>query len=80
MRGRWLQFAGVVLALLGAMLLFALLAGIFINMVMSLAGQGTNPTSGGLAFSRWLIALVQSVPVVYIGAVAVVTWRRAAGI
>lgn len=75
-RGRWLQFAGIVLALLGGVLVFALLSSILISMVMNLAGQG-SPTANGLAFSRWLIALVLAVPVVYAGAVSVVTWRVA---
>jgi hypothetical protein len=77
-RGRWLEFAGVVAALLAGVLVFALLASILISMVMNLAGQGINPTSGGLAFSRWLIALVLAVPMVYAGAVSVVTWLAAA--
>jgi hypothetical protein len=76
-RGRWLQFGGVVLTLVGGTLVFALLASIFVNMVMSLSGQGANPTGGALVFSRWLIALVLAVPVVYAGATAVVTWRAA---
>ncbi len=76
-RGRWLEFAGVVAALLAGVLVFALLASILISMVMNLAGQGINPTPGGLAFSRWLIALVLAVPMVYAGAVSVVTFRAA---
>ncbi len=76
-RGRWLEFAGVVAALLAGVLVFALLASILISMVMNLAGQGMNPTPGGLAFSRWLIALVLAVPMVYAGAVSVVTFRAA---
>ncbi len=76
-RGRWLEFAGVVAALLAAVLVFVLLASILISMVMNLAGQGLDPTAGGLALSRWLIAVVLAVPVVYAGAVSVVTWRAA---
>jgi hypothetical protein len=74
-RGRWLQFAGVVLVLVAGVLVFALLASILIGMVMNLAGQGIHPTSGGLAFSNWLIAIVLALPVLYAGAVAVVAWR-----
>ena len=44
------------------------------TMVMGLAGQAT-PTAGGLALSRWLMALVLAIPVVYGGAVTVTTWR-----
>jgi hypothetical protein len=79
-RGRWLEFAGVVAALLAGVLVFALLSSILISMVMNLAGQGVNPTPGGLAFSRWLIALVLAVPMVYAGAVSVVTWRAATSV
>lgn len=76
-RGRWLQFAGMALALAGGTLVFALLAGILITLIMNLAGQGTHPTLGALALSRWLIALVLAVPVVYVGAVSVMAWRVA---
>lgn len=76
-RGGWLQVAAVVLTLLAGVLVFLLLASIFIGMVMNLSGQGTHPTAGALAVSRLLIALVLAVPVVYAGAAAVVTWRAA---
>jgi hypothetical protein len=75
-RGRWLEFAGVVAVLLLGMLVFGLLAGILIGMVMELAGLGITPTSGRLAF--WLNTVVLAAPVVYAGAVAVVTWRAVA--
>jgi hypothetical protein len=76
-RGRWLQFAGLLgLQLVGA-LVFMLLAGILLGMVMNLAGQGINPTAGALAISRWLTGIVLAVLVMYAGAVAVMTWRAA---
>nr|PZN64697.1 MAG: hypothetical protein DIU62_09505 [Pseudomonadota bacterium] len=74
-RGRWpalLQLAGTLLA---AVLVFVLLTGIFLGLIMGLAGQST-PTPGGLALSRWLMALMLAVPVVYGGAVTVTIWRR----
>jgi hypothetical protein len=77
-RGRWMQVASVVVTLLAGVLLFLLLASILIGMVMNLAGQGTNPTAGALAISRWLIAIALAAPVVYAGAAAVATWRALA--
>lgn len=76
-QGRWRAFALVAATLLAAVLVFVLLTGIFIGMVMGLAGQ-SSPDAGGLAFSRWLMALILAVPVVYGGAVTVSAWRAAA--
>jgi hypothetical protein len=72
--GRWRAIALIAGTLLAAILVFVLLIGIFIGVVMGLAGQ-SNPTAQGLAFSRWLMALVLAVPVVYGGAVTVTVWR-----
>jgi hypothetical protein len=73
-RGRWRAVAAVAGALIAAVLVFVMLTGIFIGMVMELGGQATA-TAQGLAFSRWLMALILSVPVVYGGAVTVSAWR-----
>ncbi len=73
-RGRWRQVAMLAGTLLAAVLVFVLLTGIFMGVVMGLAGQA-NPTAGGLALSRWLMALVLALPVVYGGAVTVTAWR-----
>lgn len=73
-RGRWMALLQVAGTLLAAVLVFVLLTGIFMGVVMGLAGQST-PTAGGLALSRWLMALVLAVPVVYGGAVTVTAWR-----
>jgi hypothetical protein len=73
--GRWRDYAGVVGVLLAAVLVFVLLAGILLGMVMGLVGQGTQTSSGGLALSRWLMALVLAVPVVYSAAVSVTAFR-----
>lgn len=73
-RGQWFALVQVAGTLLAAVLVFVLLTGIFMGVVMGLAGQST-PTAGGLALSRWLMALVLAVPVVYGGAVTVSTWR-----
>jgi hypothetical protein len=74
--GRWRAIALVAAMLLAAILVFVLLTGIFTGVVMGLAGQA-NPTTQGLAFSRWLMALVLALPVVYGGAVTVIAWRAA---
>lgn len=73
-RGRWFALLQIAGTLLAAVLVFVLLTGIFMGVVMGLAGQST-PTAGGLALSRWLMALVLAVPVVYGGAVTVSVWR-----
>jgi hypothetical protein len=78
-RGRWLQFAGLVLVLLVGVLVCLLLGGILIGAVMNLAGQGVNPTPNALAASVWLTDILLAVVVVHAGAVAVVTWRVTAG-
>jgi hypothetical protein len=44
---------------------------------MNLAGQGAQTSHAGLSFSRWLMAGLLSLPVVYIGAVTVTAWRVA---
>jgi len=73
-RGRWRAVAGVAGALIAAVLVFVMLTGIFIGMVMELGGQA-SPTAQGLAISRWLMAVILAVPVVYGGAVTVSAWR-----
>lgn len=72
--GRWRAVALVAGALLAAVLVFVLLTGIFIGVVMGLAGQDA-PDAEGLALSRWLMALILAIPVVYGGAVTVSAWR-----
>lgn len=74
-QGRWRVAAYIAASLLAAVLVFVLLTGIFIGVVMGLAGQAT-PSAQGLALSRWLMALILALPIVYGGAVTV-TARRA---
>lgn len=75
-RGRWTSFAQLAFALLASVLVFVLLIGIFIGVVMGLAGQAT-PDANGLALSRWLMGLILAMPVVYGCAVTVSAWRAA---
>jgi hypothetical protein len=74
-RGRWYRTGLLALMLVSAVLVFVLLTAIFIGVVMGLAGQD-SPDARGMALSRWLMALILAVPVVYGGAVTV-TARRA---
>jgi hypothetical protein len=76
-RGHFLQVAGVVGAAIAAVLVFVLLTGILMAVVMNLAGQGAQSSHGGLSFSRWLMAAVLALPVVYVGAVSVTAYRSA---
>jgi hypothetical protein len=76
-RGRTLQVAGIIGALAAAVVVFVLLTGILMAIVMNLAGQGAQTSHAGLSFSRWLMAGLLSLPVVYIGAVTVTGWRVA---
>jgi hypothetical protein len=76
-RGRFLAVAGVVGATVAAVLVFVLLTGILLAVVMNLAGIGTPAGHAGLSFSRWLMAALLSLPVVYVGAVNVAAWRVA---
>ncbi len=73
-RLRWRFFVSLAATLLAAILVFVMLSGILIGVVMGLAGQAA-PGAAGLAFSRWLMALILAVPVVYAGAVTVAAWR-----
>lgn len=74
-RGRFLQVAGVMASLLAAVLVFVLLTGILMAVVMNLAGQGAQTSHGGLSFSRWLMAGVLALPVVYGSAVSIAAYR-----
>lgn len=76
-RGRFLAVAGVVGAMLAAVLVFVLLTGILLAVVMNLAVPQAQSGHAGLSLSRWLMAAMLSLPVVYVGAVTVAAWRVA---
>ncbi|MET0279869.1 MAG: hypothetical protein ABW278_01920 [Steroidobacteraceae bacterium] len=76
-RGRFFAVAGVVGATIAAVLVFVLLTGILMAVVMNLAGQGAQSSHGGLSFSRWLMAALLALPVVYVGAVSVAAYCAA---
>jgi hypothetical protein len=68
--------AAVLGAALAAILVFVLLTGIFMAVIMNLAGLEAQTSHGALSFSRWLMAAVLALPVIYVGAVTVSLWRR----
>ncbi len=73
-RGRFRWSLGFAATLLAAILVFVMLAAIFIGVVMGLAGLAA-PGPRTLVFSRWLMALILAMPVVYAGAVTVTAWQ-----
>lgn len=73
-RVRRMQVLALLGTLLFAVLVFVLLVGILTAVVMGLAGQDA-PGPSSLALSRWLMAVILAVPVVYGGALAVTAWR-----
>ncbi|HTQ36131.1 MAG TPA: hypothetical protein VMH77_03760 [Steroidobacteraceae bacterium] len=73
MRRHWREFAALLATLAAAILVFALLTGVLVGLATGLAGQAVPV--GGLALSRWLMALALALPVVYGSAVTVTAWR-----
>ncbi len=76
-RGRFVAVATILGAVLAVVVVFTLLVGILLAVVMYLAGQGDRPEHAGLSLSRWLMACIVAVPVVYVGAVTVAAYRAA---
>ena len=76
-RGRLIEVAGIIAVLAAAVVVFALLTGILLGIVMMLAGPGAETDHAWLSFSRWLMAGLLALPVVYSGAVTVTAWRVA---
>ena len=69
------MLAGVMLA---AVLVFAQLTGIFLGLVMKIAGPEAQTSHAWLSVSRWLMAGVIAVPLIYMGAVSVAAYRQTA--
>ncbi|MEY2853659.1 MAG: hypothetical protein RL030_791 [Pseudomonadota bacterium] len=76
-RGRFLATAGISAAAIAAILVFVLLSGILLAVVMNLAGIGAGSGHAGLSVSRWVMAALLSLPVVYAGSVTVTAWNAA---
>jgi len=74
-RPRYLQVTAVVALLLAAVLVFTQLAGIFLGSIIMIAGPAAQSNPNWLAASRWLMAGVLAVPVIYAGAVSITAWR-----
>jgi hypothetical protein len=72
---RYAQVAAVAVLLLAAVLVFTQLAGIFLGSVIMIAGPAAQTDPNWLAVSRWLMAGVLAVPIVYAGAVSITAWR-----
>jgi hypothetical protein len=77
-RPRYGQVAAVAGLLLASVLVFALLASIFIGSIIMLAGPGAQTSPLWLAVSRWLMAGVLALPIIYAGAVSITAWRSVA--
>jgi hypothetical protein len=74
-KGRFWPLAGVYATALAAVLVFVVLAGIFVGVLMAVAGQQGPTSVVGRMLSRLLFGVVVALPVVYVGALHVVTWR-----
>lgn len=74
-RPRYRQVAAVVALLLAAVLVFTQLAGIFLGSMIMIAGPAAQSSPNWLAVSRWLLAGVLAVPIIYAGAVSITAWR-----
>ena len=75
-RAHFAQVATLAGVLLAAVLVFSQLTGIFIGILMSVAGPEAQTSHAWLSVSRWLMAGVLAVPIVYVGAVSVTAYRQ----
>lgn len=71
------QLVLLVALLIAAIVIFALLASIFIGAVVMLAGPTAQSNPNWLALSRWLMAAFLAIPIVYVSAVSITAWRCA---
>lgn len=78
-RGRFWAVAKVLAVLAAAVLVFVVLAGIFVGVLMAIAGKQGPTSVAGQAASRLLFGTVIALPVVYVGAAMVVLRRRLGG-
>jgi len=74
-RGRFWPLAGAYAALLAAVLVFVMLAGIFVGVLMAVAGQQGPTSVVGQMLSRLLFGCVIALPIVYVGAAQVIFYR-----
>jgi len=78
-RGRFWAVAKLLAVLLSAVLVFVVLAGIFVGVLMAVAGKQGPTTVFGQTLSRLLFGTVIALPVVYLGAALVVLRRHLRG-
>jgi hypothetical protein len=78
-RGRFWPIAKVIAVLLAAVLVFVMLAGIFVGVLMAAAGKQGPTTVAGQTLSRLLFGAVIALPVVHVGAALVVLRRYLRG-
>jgi len=76
-RARFAQVAALAGLLVAMVMVFAMLTGIFIGEIMMLAGPAAQSSHVWLSLSRWLMAGVLALPILYGSAVAVTAFRLA---
>jgi hypothetical protein len=72
-RSHWSALLAIIGIVIGSVLVFALLASVLMAVVINLAGPGAQTSAVGLGVSRWMMAGVLSLPIVFAFAAAVVT-------
>ncbi len=71
----FMKMAMLVLMMLAAIVVFVLMAGILMDLLTNLAGPGFADSKLGVSLSRWLMATVVALPVVYVAAVTTVVYQ-----
>jgi hypothetical protein len=69
----WSAILTILALTIAAILVFALLASIFMAVIINLAGPEAQTSAVGLGVSRWMMAAVLSLPIVFACAVVVTT-------
>jgi len=77
-RRHFAQVATLAGVMLAAVLVFTQLTAIFIGLIMKIAGPEAQTSHAWLSVSRWLIAGVIAIPLIYMGAVSVAAYRQTA--
>jgi hypothetical protein len=77
-RTHFAQVAALAGLMLAVVLVFAQLTGIFIGEIRMIAGPEAQNSHGWLSLSRWLMAGVLAIPIVYASAVSITAFRMVA--
>jgi hypothetical protein len=75
-RAQFTQVAMLAGVMLAAVLVFGQLTGIFLGLIMKIAGPEAQTSHAWLSVSRWLMAGVIALPLLYMGAVSVTAYRQ----